>query len=295
MDNQTRLAVLMTCFNRCQSTLRALRALTLQEGLARTQIDIFLVDDGSTDGTACAVAKEFPNVQLLHGDGNLFWNRGMHLAFARALPGQYDFYLWLNDDSILYPHALSTLLKTSAHLQQAGYREAIIGSAMQDALTKAHSYGGIRKHKNWWGRVWQTKVQPQEQPVACDATNGNCVLIANAVVQKIGNLDPVFHHRWGDHDYCFRAIKAGCSVWLAPGYLGTCARNPINGTWEDLNLGFSERIRKLMSYKAMHPSDYLVYLRRHRGPFWPIHWLWPYCKVTLQSLGIMTQRNGTEL
>lgn len=288
--NQARLAILMTCFNRRDTTLRALRALALQQGLEGIQIDVFLVDDGSTDGTAAAIAQEFPKVQVLKGDGGLFWNRGMHLAFANALTGNYDFYLWLNDDSILYPHALQTLLNTSAQLHQAGHREAIIGSAMQDAATHMHSYGGIRKHRNWWGRVWQTKLEPSERPQQCDATNGNCVLIPRAVTAKIGNLDPVFRHRWGDHDYCFRAIKAGCSVWLAPGYLGTCSRNPISGTWEDLSLGFGERIKKVMSHKAMHPKDYVVYLRRHRGPFWAIHWLWPYFKITLQSLKFMTQR-----
>ena len=285
-----RLAVLMTCFNRRDTTLRALRALALQKGLALIHIDVFLVDDGSTDGTASAVAQEFPTVQVLHGDGSLFWNRGMHLAFATALSANYDFYLWLNDDSILYPDALHTLLNTSEQLSLLGCHDAIVGSAMQDAVTQMHSYGGIRKHQTWWGRVWQTKVQPDDQPIQCDACNGNCVLIPRSVTHKVGNLDPVFRHRWGDHDYCFRAIKAGCTVWLAPGYRGTCSRNPTHGTWEDLNLGFSQRIKKLTSYKAMHPKDYIVYLRRHRGPFWALHWLWPYCKITLQALRFTPQR-----
>lgn len=284
------LAVLMTCHNRREITLRCLKALYTQEDLDGVRLEVFLVDDGSTDKTTEAVSKEFPSVKIFHGDGNLFWNRGMHLAFSKALSGDYDYYLWLNDDSILYPRALAILISTHKELAGKGYSNSIIGSAMQDAATLEHTYGGIRKHHSWWGRVTQTKVKPDSHPVGCDASNGNCVLIPREVVEKIGIIDAAFHHRWGDHDYCFRARKSGCTVWLAPGYLGTCSRNPLEGTWEDTRLSFKERIKKIQSYKAMYPGDYLIYLRRHRGPFWLMHFVWPYIKVTLQTIGLLSKR-----
>ncbi len=288
MDNctsgPTRLAVIMACHNRRSHTLACLRALEQQTLDGEVTLSVFLLDDGSTDGTSQAVGEEFPDVRILPGDGSLYWNRGMFQSFSAAIEQGFDYYLWLNDDSILYPNALQTLIRSHRLLSQQGDGASIIGSAMQDPDTGAFSYGGVRRHRSKLGRVRLERIAPTDELTPCHATNGNCVLIPDAVVRKVGNLDPVFLHRWGDHDYCFRALKAGCTVWLAPGYLGQCKENPIAGTWEDRSLPALERIRKLNSPQGMQFHDYAIYMRRHRGPWWPAHLLWPYVKIALQTL-----------
>jgi GT2 family glycosyltransferase len=60
----------------------------------------------------------------------------------------------------------------------------------------------------------------------CDTMHGKCVLIPRSVVQIVGNLDPAFVHYIGDWDYGLRTRQEGCTVWIAPGYLGTCSLNP---------------------------------------------------------------------
>ena len=59
-----RIAVLMTCHNRKAKTIRCLRNLYCQN----INLDIFLVNDGCTDGTEEFVAKEFPKVNIIEGD-----------------------------------------------------------------------------------------------------------------------------------------------------------------------------------------------------------------------------------
>jgi hypothetical protein len=36
---------------------------------------------------------------VLGGDGSLFWNGGMRLAYADAMRSDFDYYLWLNGDT----------------------------------------------------------------------------------------------------------------------------------------------------------------------------------------------------
>ena len=73
------------------------------------RLDIYLTDDGCTDGTPEAIKRQFPKVHIIKGDGNLFWNRGMYRAWEEAAKQDYNFYLWLNDDSYLVDGALFTL------------------------------------------------------------------------------------------------------------------------------------------------------------------------------------------
>lgn len=277
------LAVIMACHNRCELTLSCLEAFFQQSFATKIVVEVYLMDDGSTDGTSEAVKNRFPDVNILEGNGNLFWNRGMRAAFSAAIDKGFDFYLWLNDDSHLYHDTVEVLLDTYAKLAAQGHEQAIIGSGMQDPVTKEFTYGGVKRHNWCCGRVKLERIAPGNEPIQCDATNGNCVLIPASVVRKVGNLDPVYQHRWGDHDYCFRALKHDCSVWLAPGYLGTCKDNLIEGTWEDVSLPMMDRIRRLNSPHGFDFHDYAIYLRRHRGSWWPAHLIWPYIKVILQS------------
>ena len=74
------IAALITCFNRKEKTILCLTNLFKQPLLNNFELDVFLTDDGCTDGTAEAVGKMFPQVHIIKGDGNLFWNRGMYMV-----------------------------------------------------------------------------------------------------------------------------------------------------------------------------------------------------------------------
>lgn len=78
--------------------------------------------------------------------------------------------------------------------------------------------------------------------------NGNCTLIPGDVARKLGNLEPRFQHHYGDVDY--RARRAGFSIHVAPGFLGTCSGNSINGTWRDRSISVRRRWRDLLSSRG---------------------------------------------
>ena len=107
----TRVAALIAAHNRRDLTLACLRSLDAQR-VPGVTVDAFVLDDGSSDGTSEAIAEQFPEVTVLHGDGELYWGGGMRQAFAAAIAGDYDHYLWLNDDVYLDDGALAVLLDT---------------------------------------------------------------------------------------------------------------------------------------------------------------------------------------
>lgn len=267
---------IMTCFNRREQTLTCLGALFAQQTVQGCTLAVVLVDDGSTDGTADAVRKAFPQVTVLMGNGKLYWCGGMRKAYEHAVQTPPDFILWLNDDVTLATDAISRLLTTAA-----GHLRSIMIGAMVDPDTNVLSYsgwyrtGGVR-----WDNLAQRLLSDQVQP--CDTFNGNCVLIPRAVYDVVGNLDRHFTHAMGDFDYGFRAGKAGFASLVAPGVAGTCSRNPcIKGNWRDRSLPFHTRARKLFAKKGCPPLEWMVYTRRHAGPLWPLYWVSPYVKFIL--------------
>jgi GT2 family glycosyltransferase len=262
------LAIILTAYNRKKQTLASLDAVYQQnDGDFPVNCHVYLTDDGSTDGTAEAIGEQFPQVRLLPGTGELYWNGGMRLAFGEAIKRNYDFYLWLNDDTMLFSDSVQRLLVTSTQFDD----KAIIVGSIQDPDTGEWTYGGfVRQHLRRPLRF--TPVLPEEIPLPIETMNGNCVLIPAGVGKAVGNLDPAFTHAIGDFDYGLRAKKLGYSVILAPGYYGVCKRNPVN----DGNLSLIQRIKRMLSIKGLPPVDWAIFARRYAGPLWPIFWLSPY-------------------
>lgn len=285
MPIEPSIAVLMTCFNRREKTLAALASLASQTAEIPRRLQVILVDDASTDGTAQAVAAQFPQVRVIAGSGSLFWNGGMRVAFAEALRTGFDYFLWLNDDTQLFPDALDTLLRTAEELERRGVLSIVTGST-RDAVTGLRTYGGRLRVYRWNG-VQDLPVQPLEnQPAPCDTMNGNCTLVPAAIAAKIGNLEGRFHHHFGDFDYGLRARQAGFAVHVAPGYIGTCSINSQDGTWRDGSATFRQRWKHLMSPKGSPFAEWFLFSSRHYGYLWPLYFLSPYAKTFLKIQGI---------
>ena len=298
---QISIAVLMTCHNRKSKTLATLESLFQQRSIDEIGHKVYLVDDGSADGTGQAVQQTYPDVKIFSGDGNLFWNGGMRIAFSEAIKDDPDYYLWLNDDTILYPDALNSLLTTSRHLFEQGETKAIVAGSTCDPDTGDFTYGGIVKITPLLPFKFRF-LDPTTAAQSCDSMNGNCVLIPRSVVELVGNLDPAFIHYLSDWEYGLRARQKGCTVWIAPGYQGTCSPNPQ--ATKVAAASMSEGLEKMNQPKGLTFQDatlqpweeWKVFAQRHGGLFWPIYWLLPYRRLVwfsvLSKLGLT--KNKTE-
>lgn len=250
-DSYPKIAVLLTCFNRRDKTLFCLRSLELQT----TKYEIFLVDDSSTDGTSESVKTQFPNVHLIKGDGNLFWNRGMHLAWTNALSKDFDFYLLLNDDVLLLDNSVELLFYDSSQCNHS----AIISGAVSIPDSNIASYGGISIST---GKL----AQPDNTLQPIRNLNGNVVFVPKSVVDKIGILDPFYHHHFGDVDYGMVAHENNVGVFLSTKFVGECPKNPICRI-RSSRKSLSKRFQILFSPLGTPPSSIYHLFRKHKKTF----------------------------
>jgi len=272
----------MTVFNRRDVTLSCLRSLReqRQEGV---ELSVFVVDDASPDGTGAAIAAEFPEVELVHGTGELYWNGGMRLGLEVARAGDFDFYWWLNDDVTLDQGAMRLLITTADLLHERGEWPTIVVGSTRDPDTGEVTYGG-RERTEPTRPFRFSLVQPGSQPVKTTTMNGNCVLVPREIVGELGNLSPEYRQQMGDHDYGLRAGKAGFGVWLAPGTVGTCrAKAPRNTASGSL----LAELGNIFSAKELPINAWGTFTRRWGGPLWPLYFLSPYLR---RSIGLIGER-----
>ena len=260
------IAILITSHNRRETTLKCLSALYNQ----KEEFDVFLVDDGSTDGTSDAIKKDFPLVNLIFGNGNLYWNRGMRLAWETAVQeGNYDFYLWLNDDVRLFKNAVAILKQSFNKAKELTGKDAIMVGSTLDEDTRKISYGG-RIKKNYLDFLATQLVPPGDDLLPIDTFNGNIVFISNNIFQKMGFLDDVFNHGFGDTDYGLRARKSKIPMFIVPDFLGYCSRDTDVKAWADPKIPLKKRLEELNTPLGLPLKQWKIYTKRHAGFFWPI-------------------------
>lgn len=241
--------------NRKEKTIRCLDELHRQNGIGSDfNINIFLTDDGCTDGTSQTVKKQFPDVNIVHGDGSLFWNRGMNVAWKEAAKYPTDYYLWLNDDTILYKDTISRLLVNSEKYNDTSI---ILGSTCDTETKSKITYGGLDCLRN--------TVYSKTDFLPCFYMHGNIVLIPENVFKAIGYNDVYYRHSLGDHDYGLMAQKKGINVLVSPGVYGECDVHTDVAKWKNPNYSIKERWDALFKPTGQNPFEFFYFRRKHFG------------------------------
>lgn len=267
MDKQvvlTRVTALLACHNRRPMTLKAVESALRTAVVAGVELDFIVYDDGSTDGTADALANAHPlSLEILPGDGTAFWAKSMAAAEARALARTMpvDYLLWLNDDVDLREDALKTLLEVAT--ARPG---AIVVGAMLEPDGSSTSYSGyVRAGHN---PLRLDMVEPDGSPQPIHALHGNCVLVPVALATALGGIDGGFSHGWADVDYGLRATAQKVPILLAPRPVGWCSAN----RWQFSGRTILEEWRSYRSRKGAGNLESLRrILQRHSRHCWVIY------------------------
>jgi len=93
-------------------------------------LEIIVVDHGSTDKTKIALPVEYPEVVHVLGDPSLWWTGATNLGIRTAMSRSAERIMLLNNDCYITPKAIGTLIH---HSEKTG--ETIIAPAIQENLS----------------------------------------------------------------------------------------------------------------------------------------------------------------
>lgn len=224
-EKSIRVEIVTPVHNRKVITLQCLKSLSRIEkkGL---DVHIIIVDDGSTDGTAEAVRREFPEVELIEADGSLWFTEGTNVGVRAALKHFPKYVLLINDDAVFDADFLFYMLETAEN-----NRRSVVGSLLilWDAPHRLFQTAPIW---NTWSGGWrhwvhQTVWTVPEKPWKVDLIVGNCVLVPVEAIKEVGLMDSKRYPNFGDAEYTPRLRKKGWNLLIDPRARVFCQPNTL--------------------------------------------------------------------
>ncbi|MDX5421249.1 MAG: glycosyltransferase family 2 protein, partial [Hymenobacteraceae bacterium] len=131
--------IVIPVFNRKEYTRECLKSLSAQTNQA---YKVIIVDDGSTDGTEDMLREEFPEVEVLKGDGGLFWTAGVNMGIRYALEQNAQLIMTMNNDVVTDKELIEQM-----YVWHRRKPKALLGALELDALSGKPIFGGERL--NW--------------------------------------------------------------------------------------------------------------------------------------------------
>ena len=171
--------IVVPVFNRKALTERFLDCLREQRF---RNFHTIVVDDGSTDGTAELITDRFKEVQLLRGDGSLWWTGATNVGIRHALQSALadDAVLVINDDVEVDADYLQTL-----HRSWSTTPKALIGSLVVDITAPEVIVDGGRLMNRWTAKFDILNVRRRRS----EFPSGHCVDVS--LLTGWGTLIPV--------------------------------------------------------------------------------------------------------
>ncbi len=189
--------------------------------LERLNVETFVVDNASTDGSADMVRERFPWARLIENCENVGFARANNQALRQAT-GRYV--LLLNSDTAVQPGALETLVRFmdgNARAGACGARLLNSDGSLQPACHPMLTPGREFWRLSFLDRVWPHASYPVHRwdtatPRRVEVIKGACLLLRREALEQVGALDEAYFMYTEEVDLCYRLAQAGWEVWYVP-------------------------------------------------------------------------------
>jgi GT2 family glycosyltransferase len=212
------LSIILVNWNTKDDLLGCLDSIALERG--RREMEIFVVDNGSRDGSPEAVKENYPWVHLLAMAENLGFARGVNMALRR---GKSRYWVLLNPDALLKEGSLERLIAFMDTHPDAGVAGAQLlngDGSKQNSIANFPSLATELLNKSLLRRFFPEKFPGKErtyrEPIEVDSVIGACMMVRREAMEQVGLLDEDYFLFLEETDWCYRMKKAGWRIYHVP-------------------------------------------------------------------------------
>ena len=188
-------------------------------------MEVFVVDNNSQDGSADMVKNEYPTVLLMANNQNLGFAAANNQAFPLA---KGNYIVLLNPDAYIRPLSIQNSIAFMDKTPDCGLCGGkIISPAGQlepsarrfpSALSKLLALSGLR------GKFPQSAILnyyefgtfAHDRPQEVDWVPGTFTIVRKKMLDEIGAFDERFYIYYEETDLCMRAKMAGWTIYFIP-------------------------------------------------------------------------------
>ncbi len=199
---------------------------SVENAIAKTSAEVFVVDNNSVDGSVAMVKKEFPKANVIANTENVGFSKANNQAIQKA-KGEYV--LLLNPDTVVEEDTFAKVVGFMDKTPDAGG----LGVKMIDgsgkflpeskrglptpmvAFYKIAGLSSLFPHSRRFGR-YHLKYLDKEKIHKVDVLSGAFMLLRKKVIDQIGPLDETFFMYGEDIDLSYRITKAGYNNYYYP-------------------------------------------------------------------------------
>jgi GT2 family glycosyltransferase len=210
----SRTDIIILNWNNYQMTAECIRSLLVMDA---ANYGILVVDNGSSDGSAEMLSKEFPQIIVLPQKSNLGFAAGCNVGVRCAVAKGAEYVLLLNNDTFVARDFLSEMLTAIETDPRIGaVCPKIYFAAQPDKLWYAGAdfslWTGTVRHRGW-KEIDHGQFDGNHK---ITRATGCAMLVRCSALRDVGLLDEQFWAYAEDLDWSLRFLKRGYRLTYAP-------------------------------------------------------------------------------